>query len=188
MQNCATALLSVSDKAGIVEFARELERASASPCCPPAAPPAPCAKRAWTVTDVSRGHRAPRNHGRTGEDPASAHSRGPARAVARQDAEVMAEHGIRPYRPAGGEPLPVRSDHRESRAAAAPRRSRTSTSAGRRCSGRRQKTMQHVAVVVDPQRLHDGILGRDPRRRQGRSRQSDETPAGAQGLFAHGLL
>ena len=56
------------------------------------------------------------------------------------DDAVMAQHGIAPDRPAGGEPLPVRRHRGASRLQLRGRPSRTSTSAARRCCARPPRT------------------------------------------------
>ena len=98
----------------------------------------------------------------------------------------MAEHGIAPDRPAGGQSLPVRRHGRPARTAATRRRSRTSTSAARRCCARRPRTTKSVLVVVDPADYAAVLRGAGRARRRQPVRHA-RTPC-RQGLRPHRRL
>ncbi len=105
MQNSATALLSVSDKTGIVELASQLA-AQGVRLLSTGGTARTLREAGLSVTDISEitGHPEimdgrvktlhPRVHG-------GLLGRG------EQDAKVMAEHGIQRHRPAGGQPVPL---------------------------------------------------------------------------------
>ena len=105
----ARALISVSDKTGVVEFARALAAPRRSRSSPPAAPPSCCAKDGIAVTEVSELHRLPRDARRPGQDPAPEgprrHPR-PARRPRAHGGDRRARHPA--HRPGGGQPLPLR--------------------------------------------------------------------------------
>ena len=105
------ALLSVSDKTGLIELARALCSARRRDRCPPAAPRGLLAAQGIPVTEVAQPHRLPRNHGRARQDAAPEDPRRPARPPRhRRCGDGRARH--RAHRPAGGEPLSVRRHHR----------------------------------------------------------------------------
>ena len=143
------ALLSVSDKTGLVDFARAL-----------AARKVELLSTGGTARLLARSghrgdrrrhvHRLSRDHGRARQDAASARAwrpAGPARH--RRCRHGEARHPA--HRPAGGEPLSIRRDRRQTRTAPTPKPSRTSTSAGPRwCAPRRRITNRSPSSSIRP--------------------------------------
>ena len=134
------ALLSVSDKIGLVEFARGL-----------AARGFELVSTGGTATAIAGGrpagdqrvggHRLPRDDGRPREDAAPGHSRRHPGAPPRcRRPGGGRRRGHRPHRRGGREPLSVRADRGQSRAPRSTSSSRTSTSAGRAWCAPRPRT------------------------------------------------
>ncbi len=125
------ALLSVSDKTGIVELARALRQLGFELVSTGGTARA-IAGAGLRRDRGRRTHRLSRDHGRSRENPAPEGARRAARPDRhRRCSHARARH--RADRRGRHQPLPVRRDDRETRTAATRTRSRTSTSAARRC-------------------------------------------------------
>ena len=127
------ALLSVSDKTGIVDFARGLADLGVELDLHRRDGPRARGTTASRSRLDRRPHRLPRDHGRAGQDAAPEALRGPARAPRRPGAHGR-RRGARDRvrRPRVREPVPVRGGRRAGAARPSTRSSRTSTSAARR--------------------------------------------------------
>ena len=135
------ALISVSDKRGIVAFAAGTGRSSAGRSSPPAAPRPRSANAGVPVITGGRGHRLRRAARRPGQDAAPGDPRRPARPARPARARRRDRRARdRADRPGGGQPLSLPDDDLAARRARSRTRSRTSTSAARRCSARRRRT------------------------------------------------
>ncbi len=131
LRRVSRALLSVSDKTGLIDFARALASAAWS-WSPPAAPRKAIAEAGLPVRDVSDVTGFPEMmDGRVKTLHPKVHGGLLALRDNPEHEAAMVAHGIGADRPAGREPLPVRGDRRQGRRATTTA-SRTSTSAGRR--------------------------------------------------------
>ena len=135
-----TALLSVSDKTGIVDFARALHRAGRAAAVH-RRHRAAAGRRRPAVTEVAEVTGFARDARRPRQDAAPAHPRRPAGAARPARAHGGAGRARhRHHRPAGRQPLPVCAGHGAAPTARWKTRSRTSTSAARPCCARRPRT------------------------------------------------
>ena len=172
------ALLSVSDKTGVVELARELAGLGFALISTGGTARA-LAAAGLAVTEVAVAHRLPRDHGRAREDPAPEGARRPARPHRhRRRGHARARH--RADRRPRHQPLSVRGDHREAglqlRRGDREHRRRRARDAARR---RQEPRARHGARGSGG--LRRGARGAARRRRQ----RGDAAPARGQGLRPH---
>ena len=169
-------------------------RARRRGCCRPAAP------RGCSPTPGWRSPRSPRS-------PASPemldgrvktlHPRIHGGLLARRDLPehmaALARARHRHDRPAGRQPVPVRAGHRAAPTARSRTRSRTSTSAARRCCARRRRTGPTSPCVIDPAdyaRVLDELRAGGVRREHAAScwrRRCSRTPPAYDGMISNYL-
>ena len=176
------ALISVSDKTGILEFARELDRPGRRN---------PLHRRHLQAAQGQRHrrrgsgrlHRLPGNDGRSGEDPAPENPRRHPRPSRPATTRIMGEHGIQPIDLVVVNLYPFAATVAKP-GCTLPTPSRTSTSAARPWCARAAKNHADVGIVVnagDYAACSTSLQGRRP----------DLCAAlrpGAQGLRAHRRL
>ena len=162
------ALVSAFDKTGHRRARRRARRATASRSSRPAAPRSSCATPGIAVVEVSDLTGFPEMlDGRVKTLHPKIHG-GSSSAVgrrARRDDRAPRHHADRP---GGREPLSVREDASATRRATEADRSRRSTSAGPRCSGRRARTSSRVTVVTEAGRHPAPARGAEGARRRAR--------------------
>ena len=130
LRRATRALISVSDKTGVVEFARALAGYGIE-LVSTGGTRKTLSDAGLKVLDVSRSHRLSGNDGRPGQDAASGRAWRPARHPRQSRARRSdARAHIRPDRSAGGQSLSVRGN-RGARRALSPTASRISISAAR---------------------------------------------------------
>ena len=150
----AQALLSVSDKTGIVELARGLAARGVALLSTGGTAQAARRRRASRSTDVGDYTGFPEMlDGRVKTLHPKVHGGILARRDVAAHRDALARARDPDDRPRRRQPLSVSRDGRASPAARSTTRSRTSTSAARRWCARAAKNWQHVGVVVDPARL-----------------------------------
>ena len=179
------ALLSVSDKTGLIELRARAARSATSNCSPPAAPRGCWRDAGMPVREVSELHRLPRDHGRPRQDAASEDPRRTARPPRhRRCGHGAARH--RAHRPAGGQPLSVRSTRSRDPDCSYAEAIENIDIGGPAMLRAAAKNHAAVPVVVDPAD-YAAVLA-ELERTRARSAIATARQAGRQGVRAHGAL
>ncbi len=176
-QRVQRALISVSDKAGIVELGRALA-ALGIEILSTGGTAKLLADNGVRGRRGVRSHRLPRDARRSCQDPASDDSRRPAgatRAARAHAGDRGARH--RSDRPAGGQSVSRSRRRWRGPAARSRTRSRTSTSAGRRWCARPPRTGAASASLTDAAQYASVIAELAARRRRCRTRRASRWPS-----------